>query len=66
MRLTVNGQERHLEGVTTVADLLRHFGVLEKMLVVEHNRSIVSRDAYEQTRLADGDQLEIVHFVGGG
>jgi thiazole synthase len=35
-------------------------------VVVEHNRHIVARDAYGATLLAEGDALEIVHFVGGG
>ena len=37
------------------------------MVVVEHNRTILrDRDAYASLALADGDVLEIVHFVGGG
>jgi len=35
-------------------------------VVVEHNRRIVRRDALGTTRLAEGDAVELVHFVGGG
>jgi thiamine biosynthesis protein ThiS len=35
-------------------------------VAVEMNRVILPREAYGSTRLAEGDSLEIVHFVGGG
>ncbi|SDE39746.1 sulfur carrier protein [Paenibacillus sp. UNCCL117] len=66
MELIVNGEAREVSGVTTVAELLAFYKLEQKILVVELNRSIVDRQAYESTQLNTGDQLEIVHFVGGG
>ena len=43
-----------------------HFELTGRRVAVERNRDIVPRDRYDQTLLADGDQLEIVSLVGGG
>lgn len=66
MRLIVNGEEREVAGVATVAELLAAFKLEGKILVVELNKRIVERNAYSETGLSDGDHIEIVHFVGGG
>lgn len=66
MRLTINGEEREVEQLSTVAELLTLFKLEQKILVIELNRDIVDRDAYANTPLQEGDKLEIVHFVGGG
>ncbi|WP_204343595.1 sulfur carrier protein ThiS [Paenibacillus elgii] len=66
MRLTVNGELREVENAATVAELLSAFKLDHKILVVELNREIIDRTRYEEACLNDGDQIEIVHFVGGG
>jgi thiamine biosynthesis protein ThiS len=65
--LTVNGRPRELKPGTTISDLLADLGIQPRMVVVEHNRTIVrDRSLFERTVLAQGDSLELVHFVGGG
>jgi len=64
--LTINGDNRELAGVQTVADVLRALELDPRAVVVEHNRVIVRRPALEETPVREGDVLEIVHFVGGG
>ncbi|MCZ8517790.1 sulfur carrier protein ThiS [Paenibacillus filicis] len=66
MRLVVNGEQREVEDVATVEELLRAFKLENKILVVELNLEIVERDAYGATPVKGGDRIEIVHFVGGG
>lgn len=67
LTLTVNGSTRQLTAGSSVADLLRTLGVDAQMVVVEHNRAILrDRRAFSSLLLAEGDSLEIVHFVGGG
>ncbi|RAV17646.1 sulfur carrier protein ThiS [Paenibacillus contaminans] len=66
MRLTVNGELRDVPDVGTVSELLTAFKLENKILVVELNRAIIDRNSYGDTKLQDGDQVEIVHFVGGG
>lgn len=65
MKLIINGQERDLEA-KTVADVVSHFGLNERIIVIEHNLNIIPREQYAETAVAEGDKIEIVHFVGGG
>ncbi len=64
--LTVNGEPRHLAASATVAALLAAIGLDTRKVAVELNEEIVPRTRYADTALGNGDQLEIVHFIGGG
>jgi thiazole synthase len=64
--LTLNGDLRRFRKSATVADLVRDIGLDPSKVAVERNLEIVSRSTLEDVALADGDRLEIVHFVGGG
>jgi thiamine biosynthesis protein ThiS len=66
LEVVVNGDPRRLPGPATLADLLRHLGLDARMVVVELNREIVRRPRLAEVPIADGDQVEVVHFVGGG
>ena len=66
LNLTVNGESRTFQGVADVAGLVTALGLDTKKLAVERNLEIVPRSAYGRTVLADGDRIEIVHFIGGG
>jgi thiamine biosynthesis protein ThiS len=66
MRLTVNGEVKDVPDQATLAALLASLGIEGKRVAVERNLEIAPRSLWETTRLADGDRLEIVQFVGGG
>ncbi len=66
MNLFLNGEPSKIDKPTTVMAFLEHLGLPCKGIAVELNREIVPKSAYETTALVDGDQLEIVQFVGGG
>lgn len=66
LEILVNGEPRTVPGPATAADLLRHLGLDPRTVVVELNRNIVRRPQLGDTALADGDAVELVHFVGGG
>ena len=66
MNLTVNGELRSFGLLANVTDLVRALGLDTKKVAVERNLEIVPRSAYGRTVLADGDRIEIVHFIGGG
>jgi thiamine biosynthesis protein ThiS len=66
LTLTLNGEPRTLDGPATVAALLSVLGLDRRKVAVERNEAIVPRSLYEETALANGDSLEIVHFIGGG
>jgi thiamine biosynthesis protein ThiS len=64
--ITVNGDARSFDRDRSLDDLLRTLELDPRMVVVEHNRSIVRRPELGTIRLRDGDSVELVHFVGGG
>jgi thiamine biosynthesis protein ThiS len=64
--IIVNGEPRETASGRSVAALLEELGLHPRLVVVEHNREILDRGAYADTELAEGDVLELVHFVGGG
>lgn len=66
MTLIINGENRVFDGISTLSDLITQLGMKPDRVAVELNRELVARDRWPATRLADGDKLEIVHFVGGG
>lgn len=67
VNLTVNGSRRSVPFGTTLASLLEILGLDPRMVVVEHNLTILrDRDLFASVALGAGDTLELVHFVGGG
>jgi thiamine biosynthesis protein ThiS len=64
--VTVNGEPRRVPGPATLLDLLAHLGLDPRTVVVELNREIVRRTRLGETTVAEGDSVELVHFVGGG
>lgn len=65
MKITVNGTSRDLADGTTVADLIAQSNLTPDKVAVELNRRLLKSDKYD-TVLKDGDEVEIVTFVGGG
>jgi sulfur carrier protein len=69
LTIQLNGQRRAFAELTSPADLasvITALGLKADRIAVEHNGEIVSRTAWAQAQVAEGDRLEIVHFVGGG
>lgn len=66
MRLTVNGEMREAPDSATIADLLASLEIEGRRVAVERNREIAPRSLWGETPLAEGDEIEIVQFVGGG
>jgi thiamine biosynthesis protein ThiS len=66
MHIRVNGQEREVTQAGSLLDLLTSLELDSRAVVVEHNRTIVRRSALAETPLREGDEVELVHFVGGG
>ncbi len=66
MKLTVNGNAMELTEGTTATGLVEHLELKPELVVVELNKTILKREQLSQTVLKEADQVEIVHFVGGG
>jgi thiamine biosynthesis protein ThiS len=64
--IRVNGDAREVEEGLTVAVLLETLGVKAPRVVVEHNMRILRAGDFAAARIADGDELEVLQFVGGG
>ena len=64
--IRVNGESRRVSPGLSVAEMLSAIGVDPAKVAVERNRELVPRSLLGQVRLEDGDEFEIVHFVGGG
>ncbi len=66
MNVTINGERRDVPAPITLQQLLGELGLDGRKVAIERNREIVPKSTYERVDLADGDKLEIVHFIGGG
>lgn len=66
MKIKINGEEKQIAEGLSLIGLLESLQIRPGRVVVERNREIVPRDSFDATALAEGDSLEIVHFVGGG
>jgi len=66
VNLTVNGEAKRFGNLSHLADLVSALGLDGRKVAIERNLEIVPRSAYVNTRLVDGDRIEIVHFIGGG
>jgi thiamine biosynthesis protein ThiS len=65
INITING-ESQVCSAENLGALVEQLGLKADRVAIELNREIVSREQWPETRLHDGDRLEIVHFVGGG
>ena len=66
LSIRVNGEQRQVPAGLTIAAMLETMGIDPRKVAVERNREIVPRSTLGETTVADGDEFEIVHFVGGG
>ncbi len=66
MKIWLNGEEREVADAITVGELLDSLGVVRARVAVEVNERVVRRALHDEHRLAEGDRVEVVHFVGGG
>jgi sulfur carrier protein len=66
MKLQVNGKPVELPDGSTVTALLEQLAVEPARVAVERNQDVIPRRTWAEARLSEGDQVEIVTFVGGG
>lgn len=66
IEITINGEKREIPPAWTVGDLITDLDLPNEQIAVEVNDEIISRTGWRKQFLSSGDQVEIVHFVGGG
>lgn len=64
--ITVNGEHMRVRDGITLAELAAQIGLVPEKVAVERNLEVVPRSTLKDVQVEDGDELEIVHFVGGG
>jgi thiazole synthase len=64
--IRVNGEQRRVPGGVSISEMLNCIGIDAAKVAVERNLEVVPRSAMGEVRVEDGDDYEIVHFVGGG
>jgi thiamine biosynthesis protein ThiS len=66
MQVSVNGEPKDISADATLLALIESLGLNPKTVVVQRNDDIVERADFAATQLQEGDQLELIRFVGGG
>jgi thiamine biosynthesis protein ThiS len=66
VKITLNGDPFELPAPVTVSELLSQLQIDPRRVAIEHNLVVIKRNTFDTTRVAEGDQVEIVNFVGGG
>lgn len=66
MKVVLNGNQAELPSQSTISDLLKKLDRHPQRVAVEVNREIIKRDNYSSHTLQDGDEIEVLQFVGGG
>ena len=66
MKIMLNGDPFEVDGPRTISALLSELDIDARRVAVEHNLIVLKRVAFETTEVREGDQVEIVNFVGGG
>jgi thiamine biosynthesis protein ThiS len=66
LTIQLNGDRYEVAGPLTIAALLAHLNIDSRLVAVEHNVEVVKRHRYDTTMVNEGDEIEIVNFVGGG
>ncbi|KIL52060.1 sulfur carrier protein ThiS [Jeotgalibacillus soli] len=67
MKMTINGDSVEVpDSIEVITDLLHHFGLDQKVVMVELNNLVIDRKKHDIQTVEPGDVIELVQFVGGG
>jgi sulfur carrier protein len=66
LTIRLNGEPFEIAGPVTISALLAELNIDPRIVAVEHNIAVIKRQQYGQTIVREGDEVEIVRFVGGG
>jgi len=66
LTIKLNGDPYDLAAPLTISELLSRLEIDPRRVAIERNFLVIKRAAYETTQIAEGDEIEIVTFVGGG
>jgi len=65
-KIQLNGKKVVIKSNYTLLDLLKKYKLVNKKVAIEHNGAIIPKVNFKKKKLNDNDNIEIVHFIGGG
>jgi thiamine biosynthesis protein ThiS len=66
MKILLNGEMKKISNELNLSELLKHFSLPSERIAIELNKEVVRKKDWENIKIAEGDRLEVIHFVGGG
>jgi thiamine biosynthesis protein ThiS len=66
MKVLINGETKEISNQLNLSELLKHFSLPSERIAIELNKEVVRKKDWENIKIAEGDKLEVIHFVGGG
>jgi sulfur carrier protein len=66
LQIILNGEPFRIDAPLTISELLARLDIDPRIVAVEHNLTIIKRDRLASTTISEGDEIEVVKFVGGG
>jgi sulfur carrier protein len=66
MKIFINGEIKELSSELNLSELLKRFSLPSERVAIELNKNVVRKKDWEIVKIAEGDELEVIHFVGGG
>lgn len=66
IQVQINGEMQTVPAGLSLRALLSHLDIRSDRVAIEYNREIVRPERWDETTIRPGDELEVVHFVGGG
>lgn len=66
MLITLNGKQQVIDDGSTLTQLAFKFNLSPEKIIIERNKVLVPAEAFDKTKLEEGDELEVLQFVGGG
>jgi sulfur carrier protein len=66
VKLWVNGEPAEINGITSIAELAKHYGLQPNTVLIEHNTTALHQREWTERSLAEGDRVEFVRVVAGG
>lgn len=66
MKVLINGETKEISNELNLSELLKHFSLPQERIAIELNKEVVRKKDWENIKIAEGDRLEVIHFVGGG
>jgi thiamine biosynthesis protein ThiS len=66
MKIIINGKAKEISNEVNIIELLESFSLPKERIAIELNKQVVRKKDWENIKITNADQIEVIHFVGGG